>query len=576
MIILGISEEHDSGVSIVENGRIIYSVNEERFSRSKQQGGFPKNSIEHAFMFLKSKGLEGEVKGVALASKIHTPQRLPEDLKNDSKSSYILAISFIRFVSRSSVFLKILHNASLVSALAIVMQIFQRDRRKRWASFLKDNSLAGVDFEIFDHHYCHATSAYFSSGFSDCFVLTFDASGDGFCSRFYKCSAGNMQLLHSLPFTQSIGYYYTIITLSLGFKFGQEGKITGLSARGNPKKVIPLIRERINYVSGKLRFENRGLHYSDEIDYFKQKLANYSREDVSAAIQKCLEEDVTNYLSDMIVKFNLGRQDIALAGGIFSNVLLNRRIADLENIKTVFVHPNMNDGGLANGAAFALSKRLLEDYKPYEISNMYLGDEYTENEIEKEIHKYNFSYKKYENIEYEIAKLLSEKKVVARFSGRMENGPRALGNRSILYQASNSEVNQWLNKRLNRSEFMPFAPAVMEEYANKYFVLKGQELSSRFMTMASTVTEICRKKCPAIVHIDGTARPQIVYKDSSPKFHRIIEEYFKITGVPVIVNTSFNMHEEPIVESPKSALDAFSRGKLDYLAIHNFLVFLNN
>ena len=158
----------------------------------------------------------------------------------------------------------------------------------------------------------------------------------------------------------------------------------------------------------------------------------------------------------------------------------------------------------------------------------------------------------------------------------MENGPRALGNRSILYEASNSEVNQWLNKRLNRSEFMPFAPAVMKEYVNEYFVLKGQELSSRFMTMVSSVTEICRKKCPAIVHIDGTARPQIVCKDSSPKFHRIIEEYFQITGIPVIVNTSFNMHEEPIVESPKSALDAFSRGKLDYLAIDNFLVFLNN
>ena len=327
MIILGISEEHDSGVSIVKDGRIIYSVNEERFSRFKNQGGFPKNSIEHAFMFLKSKDLDGELKGVALASKIHTPQGLPEELKNNSKLSYALSIRLIRLIHRSSVLSKIFHNASLVSALAIVLQILQRDRRKRWSSFLKDNSLEGrVDFEIFDHHYCHATSAYFSSGFSDCFVLTFDASGDGFCSRFYKCSGGNMNLLHSLPFIQSIGYYYTIITVALGFKPGQEGKITGLSARGNPKKVITLIRERIKYVSGELRFENRGLHYIDEIDYFKQKLANYSREDVAAAIQDCLEEDVTNYLSDMIVKFNLGRQDIALAGGIFANVLLNRRI----------------------------------------------------------------------------------------------------------------------------------------------------------------------------------------------------------------------------------------------------------
>jgi len=335
---------------------------------------------------------------------------------------------------------------------------------------------------------------------------------------------------------------------------------------------MALIRDRINYAFGELRFENKGLFYTDEIDYFKSKLANYSREDISAAIQKCLEEDVTSYISDIITKFNLGRQDIALAGGVFANVLLNRRIADLEGIKTVFVHPNMGDGGLANGAAFALSKKLLTEYKPYEIPNMYLGDEYTDIEIEKEIQRYKFSYKKFKNIEYEIAKLISEEKVVARFSGCMENGPRALGNRSILYQATQPEVNQWLNKRLNRSEFMPFAPAVMEEYSNEYFILDGQELASRFMTMVSLATEICIKKCPAIVHVDGTARPQVVCKESSPQFHRVIEEYYKITGIPVIVNTSFNMHEEPIVESPKSALDSFSRGKLDYLAINNFLV----
>ena len=182
-------------------------------------------------------------------------------------------------------------------------------------------------------------------------------------------------------------------------------------------------------------------------------------------------------------------------------------------------------------------------------------------------------YTYFKNIESEIAKLLARGFVVARFNGRMEFGPRALGNRSILYQATDKTVNDWLNKKLRRTEFMPFAPATLAEYANKcYKNIKGAEYTAKFMTITFNCTNWMKKKCPGVVHIDGTARPQLLSREDNPSFYKIIDEYRKITGIPSIINTSFNIHEEPIVCSPKDAVRAFKIGHLDYLVIGNYLV----
>ena len=169
--------------------------------------------------------------------------------------------------------------------------------------------------------------------------------------------------------------------------------------------------------------------------------------------------------------------------------------------------------------------------------------------------------------------LLAAGKVVARFDGRMEYGPRALGHRSILYHAKEPAVNQWLNQRLGRTEFMPFAPATLHEHRDGcYLNMKGAEHAAEFMTLTFDCTESMKQDCPAAVHVDGTARPQLVSADGSPGFHRILTEYYRLTGIPSVINTSFNMHEEPIVCSPDDAVRAFLQGNLDYLAIGNFLV----
>jgi carbamoyltransferase len=206
-------------------------------------------------------------------------------------------------------------------------------------------------------------------------------------------------------------------------------------------------------------------------------------------------------------------------------------------------------------------------------ADVYFGPDYGDSEIEAALQAASVPYRRVPDIEVEMARLIADDKVVARFNGRMEYGPRALGNRSILYQAKDPVVNQWLNARLKRTEFMPFAPATLYEDRHLcYKNIEGAEFAARFMTITFDCTPWMRENCPAAVHVDGTARPQLVSSDTNPSFHRLLSEYKKLTGIPSVINTSFNMHEEPIVCSPDDAIRAFLQGNLDYLAIGDFLV----
>jgi carbamoyltransferase len=230
----------------------------------------------------------------------------------------------------------------------------------------------------------------------------------------------------------------------------------------------------------------------------------------------------------------------------------------------------MDDGGLAVGAALAICH---DPVNKSCIENVYYGHEYTSKEIEHALNKETLGYTYESDIEPKIASLLSRGYVVARFNGRMEYGPRALGNRSILYQPTDHSVNDWLNKNLRRTEFMPFAPSTLYEYATKcYKNVSGAYDSARFMTITFQCTEWMKEHCSGVVHIDGTARPQLVKKEQNKSYYKIIDEFRKITGLPAIINTSFNVHEEPIVCSPEDAIRAFMDSNLDYLAIGNILV----
>jgi len=264
---------------------------------------------------------------------------------------------------------------------------------------------------------------------------------------------------------------------------------------------------------------------------------------------------------------------VALSGGVFGNVKLNQRIAELKGVDEVYVYPAMGDEGLGLGAAlYAAGKR--NGLRPFAIDDVYLGPEYSDSEIAAALQQERVSYTRHEDTELadRVAALLADGKVVAMYRGRMEFGPRALGHRTILFQTTDPGVNDWLNKRLQRTEFMPFAPVTMSEYADRCYVgMSSRRYTSRFMTVTCDCTDWMKETSPAVVHLDGTARPQLISREIEPFYYQILERYYQRTGIPSLVNTSFNMHEEPIVCSPEDAARAFKQGHLDFLVIGPYL-----
>ncbi len=355
------------------------------------------------------------------------------------------------------------------------------------------------------------------------------------------------------------------MTSALGFKPGRhEGKIVGLAAYGEPKVLLDFVLGRFHQEPGTFRMRE-----SNNV-YFPRYLAShFPKVDIAAAYQHVLEVVATNYIRHYVEQ--TGIDTVALSGGVVANVKMNQRLFEIPGVRRLFVYPNMGDGGTGTGAAFLAARQDLKDREAYQA--VYFGPDYDDAAIVAALRSEGLPFEHLEPIEPMIAKLIHQGHVVARFNGRMEYGPRALGNRSILYRATEPEVNQWLNQRLGRTEFMPFAPATLYEERHRcYDRIDGAELSAQFMTITFDCTEFMKRHCPAAVHIDDTARPQLVRPETNPSFYRILHVYYQLSGIPSLINTSFNMHEEPIVNSPEDAVRAFLQGRLDYLAIGNFLV----
>jgi carbamoyltransferase len=288
-------------------------------------------------------------------------------------------------------------------------------------------------------------------------------------------------------------------------------------------------------------------------------------------MQKLLEQVVVDYCRHWIERSRVGK--VALAGGVFANVRLNQCLHELDCVDELFIHPGMGDEGLSYGAAMTPNS-LPDGFTAPPVEDVYLGPGHTDAELEAELKRRGVSFERLERLEEAVAELLAQGHVVARFAGRMEYGPRALGNRSVLYQPNDPSANDWLNKHLKRTEFMPFAPAVAEERAEECFQrVAGAEHAARFMTITFDCTPEMKRLCPGVTHVDGTARPQLIRENDNPAYYRILREYSRRTGLPAIVNTSFNVHDEPIVCSPEDALNGFLEGDLDYLALGScFLV----
>lgn len=547
---------HDSGAAVIRDGRILSAVSEERFSRRKIDGRYPFEAIRQA---LRLAGVTpAQIDQIALAGL--SPRRR--------------ALKMLKYIWKTYSETGILMPNRILYALLTAKKI----RRTVPAE------LHGKKIVCVDHHLAHAASAYYTCPWEDATVVTLDGIGDSAtCGMVCKGVQGGLHQLFECNGYYSPGIFYSFITKRFGFSVSKhEGKITGLAAYGNADAAYGRIGDIITYRADRHDF------YSDyvpklfqvqtyvdwELPVIDELLDEVAREDVAAALQRLTEEVVCAYVRDAVALSGIPR--VVLSGGVFANVKVNQRVRELECVEDVYVHPNMGDGGLSVGAALCLWANARKDPNkttlPNFLETVYLGPSFSDDEIRSALNEHGVSYRRSECVEEEIARWVFQNRIVGRFAGRMEYGPRALGNRSILAAPVDKGINDWLNQRLKRTEFMPFAPSILEEDAAEFLAgWKPSQAAARFMTMTYDVLELGRRT-PAVVHVDNTARPQVVRRQDNPSFHRIISEYKKLSGLPLLINTSFNVHEEPIVCTPEDAIRSFLAGSVDVLAIEDFIL----
>ncbi|MEP3479815.1 MAG: carbamoyltransferase C-terminal domain-containing protein [Fuerstiella sp.] len=606
MRILGISPlDTTSTVSFMEDGKVVFACAEERLSRVKLQDGFPKLAIDEGFQVT---GWTPEsIDHVAYAFFDGTEEGRLIDIAFDkdakrfgvgstSESNQAISASFAKpyqvdrsrlipgitdvadeFVAKKSWLKKTVYRMLSRSPRLDWMahrHVFRqwvntaKADHQRWTEVL-DQGLQdyGLQDKLvrFHHHDTHAANAFFGSGFDSALAITLDGYGSGCCGGVYKCENGKLTNLKRFDFPSSMGIFYEHVTSGLGYKPSRhEGKIVGLASYGDSSHLHAALKSRFQIVDGEIQIKGGMNHF------LARALADhFASRDVAAAYQDVLDE-VTQELATWWVH-ETGIENIVVSGGVHANVKLNQRIHEVDGVRRVFVYPNMSDGGCGTGAAMlAFSEN---GVAPVATEAVYYGPNYSDSEIEAALQAEGLEYTVCDEVEDEIAALLTKDHIVARFNGGMEYGPRALGNRSILYPPKDPEVNQWLNHQLGRTEFMPFAPAVMQDLGHRLFAnVEGCEKTAEFMTVTFNCNEEMKSKCPAAVHVDGTARPQFVSPETNASFYKILKKYYELSGIPALINTSFNMHEEPIVCSPADGIRAFLLGNIDYLAIGSCLV----
>lgn len=574
MVVLGLIDSKPSTAAILNDGHIVSAISEERLCRMKMANGMPRQAITAV---MQQAGVAaGDINCVAVAQKALPFRPEPEPWEgwfqepSGRKNHWLygLGSSLAPLVGSLPPAWRAYHSLKRLSS---------RGRLSKLPAMLREAYGINAPVQFYDHHLCHATSAYYTSNFERALVVTLDGGGDGRSGSIYVGEKGRLYPLASVDSFNSLGNLYSYVTALCGFKAERhEGKITGLAAFGEPR-YAEILSQMIRYEEpGQIRYLTPMYHRSALRQLRLRLPKDFDRAHLAASVQKVLEDIGTAFIRFWLRK--TGLRHVAVAGGVFSNVKFNQRVNELEEVEGFFVHPAMDDSGLAVGGALAALAEV-PGADPMALirtlPGVYLGPEYSDHDIMLAMRAAGVeTHASHESdIHTRIAELLADGAVVARVVGRMEYGPRALGHRSIMYKTSEPSINEWLNKNLQRTEFMPFAPATLVEHADRcYKNLNGAMDPARFMTVTFDCTPYMRETSPGVVHVDGTARPQLIDCKTAPDFYGILTAYHRITGVPSLINTSFNMHEEPIVCTPQDAIRAYQLGRLDYLAIGNWLL----
>jgi carbamoyltransferase len=540
MNVLGVHFGHDACAALIADGRIVADAQEERFNRIKHSSDAPILSVRYC---LTAGGLDAADIDIVAFSGRQRHRDYPLAFGNEAVSP-VLPTYLRRLVPSRTAHL--------------------------------------MDME---HHYCHAAAAYFLSGDANpALTMISDGFGDDCSVSVWRGEGSRLTLLAKYGGAGSLGWFYSNVTEALGWVHGDgEGKTMALASGGDPfnahgalKPFCPayehgeLAAPRDYGPVHKLILRGSIQWHLRDAHAIKGLLGTYSGTDLAAAAQALLEEEHVGLVRHWMQDQRLSR--LCLGGGVFLNIILNRRLTDLAECDSVYVFPNPGDSGLALGAALAALAEAAPDELPESLSSLYLGPEYGHDEIDRYLKamKLDFEELDEEGMCAAVAGELARGRCAGWFQGRMESGPRSLGCRSILMSPTRAEYKDYINTAVKfREPFRPFCPSLLAEDRDRCLVEKEP---GPYMILAFTAPEAVRPEIPAVVHVDGTIRPQVVEKAVNPHFHRLLSVFRERTGRGVLLNTSFNVKGEPIVCTPGDAVRCFFSTGMDVLGIGNFLL----
>lgn len=557
MNILGVScFYHDSAACLIKDGKIIAAASEERFNRSKNSPDFPIQAINFCLQ-----------KGSLTAYDINY---LGFYEKPFLKFSRVILSHLRSFPFSARNFLD-------------TMPHWLQDRLIMPLIFNQELGYQGKTLFI-KHHLAHAASSFLVSPFEEAAILTADGVGEWATTAYGFGRRNNIKILREIDFPDSLGLLYTAVTTYLGFEALEgEGKVMGLAGYGKPvyldkfRQIVKVHPDASFSIDQRFFGFNQGLRM-----YNKRFIKLFGEErtrggeieerhcDIAASLQKFTEDILIGMARRIYDEFKIDK--LCLAGGLSLNCVANARILEDTPFKEIFIQPAAGDSGGALGVAAYIYNSMLGNPRNSQMDHAYLGPDFSTEDIRRILINRKIKFKEFDDAglcRY-VAARISEEKIVGWFQARMEFGPRALGNRSILAHPGSPMMKDLLNSRVKKREsFRPYAPAVLEEKAGDFFQAKQ---FSPFMLLAVKVREEKKAAIPAITHVDGSARLQVVNKKTNPKFWLLIKEFENLTGIPVIINTSFNLRGEPIACSPEDAINSFQNSQMDCLVLENLVI----
>jgi carbamoyltransferase len=546
---------HDASASLVKNGKVVVAANEERFTRNKKDSSFPQNAVDYCLSY--ENICLDDINVVTFS---FDPDTHHQDILEYINNHYPISEDLFKYRMGS-------------------IQKFENVEEK----IREELNYRGEIYCCY-HHKAHMASSFYPSDFAESAVISVDGLGDGVSTMIADASGNEFDVLKEIKFPNSLGIMYNAVTYYLGFNPSAgrgAGKVMGLSSYGDPSVYIDDFRNIVELTyNGEYSINFDYFEYPFQLDTwisdeFIQEFGpkrdendeiTECHENIAAALQKRLEE-VYFHLAEW-TKNETGQSNLCLAGGVALNSVANGKLQQAELFDNIYIPPPAGDDGTSLGSALYHHHNISNNTESQSITP-FLGPEYSDQDVIDALEMYNLEYWRSSNVCKETADFIANGEIIGWFQGRMEIGPRALGNRSILADPRSEKSKEYVNKKVKfREPFRPFAPSILLEEVSEWF---AHDAPAPYMIRVYDIKENKQSRIPSVTHADGTGRLQTVSAEDNQKYHQLISEFDELTGIPILLNTSFNIRGEPIVNSPIDAVQCFLGSGIDYLVMNEFV-----